>query len=447
MTPARLRTVAERREAGRQLRRVVPRGAHADWSLPAGRRDPVDTLADQATTRVASLIPVRNHRMAAGPLAFLRGAAAVMAADLAHTPATGLRVQACGDCHLANFGAFPSPEGNPVFDINDFDETLPAPFEWDVKRLATSLVLAGRQAGLGGRACRALAARMAAAYRGHMAALCAMPPLAAWRSRIDLPAAIAEIDDRRTRRQAEQRLAAAMDGADRGYGLLEPTETGWRIRERPGLVWHISAGELNAHKMFAHYLQTLDEDRRILLGRYALHDVAFKVVGIGSVGTFCAIGLFVSADGQPLLLQVKQAMASVLAPHAGASAYPQHGQRVVTGQRIMQTVNDLFLGWSRVGADGREFYIRRVKDARLADLGTMIEEHALRFTARLQGRTLARAHARSGDCAMLAGYLGEGEAFDDAIAGFADRYAGQTERDWHDFTAAIAAGRLEAHEP
>ncbi|HTU54986.1 MAG TPA: DUF2252 family protein, partial [Acetobacteraceae bacterium] len=289
----------------------------AEWSPPTDRRDPVEILIAQDRHRIPELVPVRYARMRADPFAFLRGAAAVMAADLGAMPATDLRLQACGDCHLANFGAFASPEGTPLFDVNDFDETLPAPFEWDVKRLATSLVLAGRVATKSGRECRRLARIAARSYRRHIARLAALSPLASWSSRIDLAKAIAAIEPGHLRRRLEKRLAVTLARASRHFGLVEQHQGGWRIREKPPLVYHFGHHELHARKAFASYAETLDEDRRVLLARYHLQDVAFKVVGIGSVGTFCAIGLFVSAAGAPLLLQIKEARESVLAPYAG----------------------------------------------------------------------------------------------------------------------------------
>ena len=425
------------------LRKVTPRAAHAEWAPAAQRRDPVQILIDQGATRLPALLPIRYARMRADPFAFLRGAAAVMAADLAHTPVSGLRMQACGDAHLANFGSYATPEGLPVFDLNDFDETLPAPFEWDVKRLATSLVVAGRVASMSGRKARQLAEASTRSYRRHMADLAAQPPVDAWSSRVDLAAAIAGIDSVHVRSRIETRLAKLLASGAAQFGLVQRDGERWRIRDKPPLVNHIDTHSMHARRAFALYASTLQEDRRVLLSRYRLQDVAFKVVGVGSVGTFCAIGLFVSRDGAPLLLQIKQAEASVLAPHAGPSAYANHGERVVTGQRMMQAATDVFLGWTTRPLAGRHFYVRRLKDARLADIGAMAQE-ALPFYAQLCGRTLARAHARAGDAAAVSAYLGRGAAFDEAIGAFADAYADQTERDWAALTAAIAAGRVVA---
>jgi uncharacterized protein (DUF2252 family) len=430
-------------ETGAAPRAAAARSAHAEWSPPAGRPDPVQILIDQGTERIQHLLPLRYGRMQADPFAFLRGAAAVMAADLAHSPASGLRVQSCGDCHLANFGSYATPEGMPVFDVNDFDETLPAPFEWDLKRLATSLAVAGRVASYPDPACRKLARAAVRSYRRHMAELARLSPVAAWSTRIDLVGAIAGVEDRRLRRRLEKRLHAVLASGHEQFGLVRQDGDRWRIEDKPPLVTHSEVHQLHAESAFASYAASLQEDRRVLLARHRLADVALKVVGIGSVGTFCAVGLFVAADTWPLLLQVKEAMPSVLAPYAGASAYANHGERVVVGQRMMQAATDVFLGWTDAPIEGRHFYVRRLKDSRLADIGTMIEE-ALPFYADLCGRTLARAHARSGDAAAIAGYIGRGTGFEQAVADFAMAYADQTQRDWESFRAAIAAGRIPA---
>jgi uncharacterized protein (DUF2252 family) len=437
--------IDERRAKGAEWRRQVPLSALAEWKPPANRADPVEVLIEQGKTRIQELLPVRYARMKRDPFAFLRGAAAVMAADLASGPAADLRVQACGDCHLGNFGAYATPEGTPVFDVNDFDETLPAPFEWDVKRLAASLAVAGRVAKASDRECRQLTRIATKSYRRHLEELALLSPLAAWSSRVDLDAAIADVDSKRIRNKIEQRREAVLRGAAEHYGLVEQKNGDWRIKEKPPLVRRLNHHELHAHQAFASYADTLQEDRRVLMQRYHRRDVAFKTVGVGSVGTFCAIGLFVADDGSPLLLQIKEAQASVLAPFAGASDYANHGERVVVGQRMMQAATDVFLGWTQKQVNGRYFYVRRLKDARLANVGAILEE-ALPYYARLCGQTLARAHARSGDAVALSGYMGDDSEFDKAIAEFAMAYADQTERDWHALLDAIKAGRISTEE-
>ncbi len=440
-----LRSVADRRAAGHALRSALSRSAHADGTPPAGRADPIAVLRAQEANRIADLWPLRHARMRADQFAFLRGAAAIMAADLGAMPATGLRVQACGDAHLANFGAFASSLGAPLFDVNDFDETLPAPFEWDVKRLATSLAVAGRVQGLGDKPCRALARRAAHAYRREMAQFAVVAPLDTWRSRIGLDEAIDDIGDREVRRAQRQRLTTAVQTARDAYRHLVAGGAALRLPERPPAIYRLSAHEGTAHAAFEAYQAGLEPERAVLLRRYQLRDVAFKAVGVGSVGTFCAIGLFATADGDTLLLQIKEAVTSVLEPYAAASLFAHHGQRVVVGQRMMQAEPDVFLGWTQ--AEGRHFYVRQLKDQRLAAIGTAIEAAALPFYARLCGRTLARAHARSGDAAEISGYLGDGETFDEAIGHFAIAYADQNDLDYQRFVAALSTGELAGATP
>ncbi len=450
MQVATVQPVSERREAGQALRKIVPRGVQAHWAPPPGRRDPVDILAETGHHRIASLLPIRYDRMRASPFAFFRGSAAIMAADLADTPVAGLWVQACGDCHLANFGTFASPEGTPVFDVNDFDETLPAPFEWDIKRLAASFAVDAQSRDLGDKAARTLAAAAVQAYRRHMNELARLAPLESWRSRIDVAAVVDGIGDPKLRARELRQLQTALEAGHAGYPkLIERSKGQWRIKEKPPLIFPLSGQRDDTHEIvartaFSSYTLSLPEERRILLDRYELADVAFKVVGVGSVGTFCAIGLFATRDDQTLLLQLKEAQTSVLAPFAGPSVYANQGQRVVVGQRIMQTVPDIFLGWTEDRGDDRQCYIRQLKDSRLALIGTGLAEDALLYHAMLCGVTLARAHARSGDPARIAGYLGTSSAFDSAIAAFALAYAVQTRADWRLFRAAIDAGRIEA---
>jgi uncharacterized protein (DUF2252 family) len=443
-------SIVERRQAGQNLRKLVPRRLHAGWVVPPNRPDPVQTLIETGRHRISGLSPIRYDRMRQSAFAFLRGAAAIMAADLAATPASGLMVQACGDCHSANFGIFASPHGTPVFDINDFDETLPAPFEWDLKRLATSFAVDGRTRALPPKACRDIARTVTAAYREHMAELALLDPLVAWRSRVDAVGVFAGIDDARLRERELRRLHEASTAAQRGYPrLLERRRGGWRIRAHPPLVMPLTEQDDDTHELaartaFASYAATLPQERAALLGRYRLADLAFKVAGIGSVGTFCALGLFTTADDNVLLLQLKEAQISVLAPFAGRSIYANQGKRVVTGQRLMQTVADVFLGWTQDAGDDRHCYVRQLKDQRMAMLGTPLSDAALPYHALLCGRALARAHARSGDAARIAGYMGNGSAFDTAIAGFATAYATQTDRDFRLFLEAIKAGVIEA---
>ena len=442
--------IAERRNIGRQLRKMVPRSQHAGWQPSAHRRDPVQVLVETGRHLLSHLAPLRYQRMAASAFAFLRGSAAIMAADLAGTPTSGLHVQSCGDCHLANFGVFAASDGAPVFDVNDFDETLPAPFEWDLKRLATSFAVDARGRSLPERVYRHLARVVVQSYRVQMNALALLDPRAAWHHRIDVMELLNGIEDPRLRARALQQLATATEAGRRGYPrLLHRRQGEWRIRPRPPLLVPLTGQaddthEIAARAAFDSYKTTIAPDRRLLLNRYRLADLAFKVVGIGSVGTFCAIGLFTTAEGATLLLQLKEARDSVLAPYAGSSHYGNQGQRVVVGQRIMQSESDMFLGWTQDHADDQHCYVRQFKDGRLAVIGSDFAEQATPHHAILCGVALARAHARSGDAARIAGYMGSGGAFNAAVADFAIAYAEQVERDYLLFLEAIKAGAIEA---
>ncbi|WP_099347190.1 DUF2252 domain-containing protein [Acetobacter aceti] len=454
--PSPLLSRKERHKKGQALRQLVSRSSHAEWSPARNRSDPLALLTQQNTHRITSLIPVRYDRMRASPFAFLRGAAIVMAADLAGTPTSGLTVQACGDCHLANFGSYASPEGIPVFDINDFDETFRAPFEWDIKRLGTSFVLAGLETGLSSHRAHALAEIMAQTYCMEMRRLSQLSPLQVWLNRIDLKGAIAHFEDAKTRRATETLLKTRLDSIKTGFGLIADDRNAPSLHEKPPLVMRLPDQDDATRQAFARYVATQPPERLALLKHYALRDVIFKVVGVGSVGTFCAIGLFTTADNEPLLLQIKESQESVLAPYAGPAVHIHNqGERVVTGQRIMQAVSDSFLGWTHsVGDDGelseddahlpenesrRQFYVRRVKDTRLAAIGADFAQEGLKDYAKLCARALARAHARSGDPVTISAYLGKGASFSAAIAAFSVAYAAQTKKDWKNFVAATTS--------
>ena len=392
-------------------------------------------LAATDRTRIPELVPVRYQRMLASPFAFLRGAAAVMAADLAHQARAGIPVQACGDCHLMNFGAFATPEDHIIFDINDFDETLPgADFTVDLKRLAASVAVAALAAGHSKKQARAIAAAAADAYRSKMHALAALSPMQIWHDRIDLAQEIDRIGDRalRGRLHAIVTRMAGRTEQDDNFPHLVKGKTA-KIQDRPPSIYHFGKADarhrVDAEGVFSGYEKCLAPERRALLRRYVLKDVAFKVVGVGSVGTFCAIGLFMSGDGAPLFLQIKQAGTSVLerlAPHF--KGHP--GERVVEGQRMMQAASDVFLGWTDDRKSRRHFYVRQLKNRHLGSVAELVEQRALIHYASLCGRTLARAHARSADPAMIAGYMGKGDAMDDALASFAMVYAKRTKRDY-----------------
>ena len=426
-------TVAERYQRGLGLRRKTPREKHADLLGP--NRDPVAILAAGDRTRVPELVPVRYERMLASPFAFLRGAAAVMAEDLRHQTTAGIPVQACGDCHLMNFGAFATPEDNILFDINDFDETLPGvDFTVDVKRLAASVAVAALAAGFPNKRARAAAAATSEAYRTRIRALAKLSPLEIWHSRIELVREIKRIEDRALRKKLHAILTKAgkrLEQDDNFPHLVQGKQP--RIADEPPLIYHFNRKRdirhrVDAEYIFASYQKRLPPEHLCLFQRYTLKDTAFKAVGVGSVGTFCAIGLFTSGDGAPLFLQIKEAGQSVLT-RLGPKFGGHPGRRVVEGQRTMQAASDLFLGWTEDDASNRHFYLRQLKNRRLGSISELVEETALVNYARLCGRTLARAHARSADPAILAGYVGKNDAFDDALASFAMAYAARTQSD------------------
>jgi uncharacterized protein (DUF2252 family) len=438
MVKSPLGTPIERYKQGTRLRKKSPREAHAELRGPADR-DAVAILAQTDRMRLPELVPVRYQRMLVSPFTFLRGAAAVMAEDLRHQPSAGIAVQACGDCHLMNFGAFATPEQNILFDINDFDETLPGvDFTVDLKRLAASVAVAALAAGLSSKRARAISAATGEAYRSQMHGLAKRTPLEIWHSRIELAREIDRIDHRPLRRELRSIIAKASDHLaedDNFPHLVNDKGKGKQVRiaDRPPLIYHFTnkgdaRHHVDARRAFDAYVSRLAPDRRCLLDRYALQDIAFKVVGVGSVGTFCAIGLYMCGDGTPLFLQIKEAGKSVL--ERLASKFNGHqGQRVVEGQRVMQAASDVFLGWTEDAASHRYFYVRQLKNRRLGSVGELVEEQALASYAQLCGRTLARAHARSADPAVLAGYMGKSDALDSALASFAMAYAVRTHDD------------------
>ena len=374
-----------------------------------------------------------------------------MAADLAKTPATGLRVQACGDCHLFNFGAFATPERNLIFDINDFDETLPAPWEWDIKRLATSFVLAGRDNRYDAADSRAPAAAVVRAYRERLAELAEMTVLEAWYSKRDFLKMIEETDDPELRELREKRVKKLQSrtAIDHDYpNLVEHDGDRPRIKDDPPYIFHIPEMATEEWRQMCaealrSYRDSLPHDRHVLFDKYRYVDLAMKVVGVGSVGTVCLVALFLAEDNDPLFLQIKQANASVLEPYAGKSEYEHHGQRVVVGQRLTQSASDIFLGWT-TGRFGRQFYLRQLRDMKFKPMIEIYKpKHMVEF-AGCCGQALANAHARSGDAATLSGYLGNANNFDEAVADFAVAYADQTERDHATLADAVRSGKIEA---
>lgn len=449
-------SVEERRAAGKTLRNKVPRHSHGEWKAPEHRRDPVDLLIEQNESRIPQLVPIRFGRMLQTPFTFFRGAAAIMAADLAGTPASGIRVQACGDAHLLNFGAFATPERNVVFDINDFDETLPAPWEWDVKRLTASIAIAGRQLEHSDSASTQAVKATARSYREKMADYASMRAFEVWYDKIDMERFTQEVSgeveegDKRAdmirKRLAEARKKSTPEVLFPKFVRHQGDEP--RIVDEPPLIFHPPAKEAPGLErafveQIAQYRDSLPEHVRILFDRFRYCDVAIKVVGIGSVGTNCAIMLFMAGDDDPIFLQVKEASASVLEPYAGRSLHKHHGERVVAGQHLMQSASDVLLGWV-TGADGKDRYVRQLRDTKLSAVVEGFDESDLRAYGRMCGWALARAHARSGDAAMISGYMGSSEAFDDAICEFSMEYADQNRRDHRALLKAVREGRVQA---
>ena len=448
--PAHLRTRAERNEAGRALRVSCPRESQAGFRAAEDRPDPIELLIRSSEGRIEHLVPIRYGRMLASPFAFYRGAASVMAADLARTPCTGIGVQACGDAHLVNFGAFATPERRIVFDINDFDETYPAPWEWDLKRLAASFVIAGRHNGHKASECRAAAAAVVTHYRDRLRELAEMPMLSAWSSYIDFQKMIDASEDEDLKRRHHKLLTKARqrDAAAEFVNLAHIEGGQPRIKDMPPLIYHPDDRREpgfteGVRENIGRYRDSLPVERHVLFDRYELADVAVKVVGVGSVGTLCAVALLFAAEDDPLFLQIKEARESVLAPYVDYPGFATNGERVVLGQRLMQAASDLFLG-HLVSTTGRHLYVRQLRDVKIKpQVEIFTAQNMLRY-ARATGHALARAHARSGDAALIAGYIGKGEVFADAVAEFAVDYAGQNERDHAALVAAVRAGRIEA---
>lgn len=438
--------VQELVDDGRSRRDVVSRGSHAEWVPAADRLDPVEMLVASNEGRLEELVPIRFGRMALSPFAFLRGSAAVMAADLAKVPTTGLGVQACGDCHLMNFGLFATPERNVVFGLNDFDETLPGPWEWDLKRLVASIVVAARDVRLDDDQASLAAAAAMRAYRERMWHFAEMSPLDVWYDRIDLARVIERAPDKAARKRAENLDRRARGRvAEHLFPKLATSEGGrLHIADQPPLIYHPS--ELNlelALAFFDTYRASLARDRVLLFDRYRLVDTAVKVVGVGSVGTRCLVALFTSLDGHPLILQVKEAGRSVLEAYVDHQEVTHNGERVVIGQHLMQPASDIFLGWGRGPAGGLDFYVRQLRDMKVSIALTDDVATHIRY-AQYCGLALARAHANTGSAAAIAGYLGTGDKADKSFTQFALGYADQTERDHRALVEAIDSGRIPA---
>jgi len=460
--PGRSPEVVARAERGKAARAAVPRTTHGEWTPPAGRRDPIELLQEQAADRVQELLPIRYGRMLNSAFAFYRGAAYLMAADLAGEPRTGLDVQLCGDAHLSNFGAFAAPDRRLIFTLNDFDETLAGPFEWDLKRLVASFAVAGRDRGFDAKQRQKVNMTVTRSYREAMHGFAAMGTLELWYARIELDEialmGAAHVTSKQQKRfeknldktrskdsmRAFAKLTTVVDGRARFVSeppLLTPVEE---------LVGSDRRAELDAYvrKVLSGYGRTLPSDRRRLLGRFRYADAARKVVGVGSVGTRAWVLLLLGRDGgDPLILQFKEAQASVLEPFLGRSEFDHHGRRVVEGQRLMQAASDILLGWVRTpDFEGvpRDFYVRQLWDSKGSALVEQMEPNIMALYAQLCGRALAKAHARSGDSIAIAAYLGKSTRLDRALADFAEAYADQNERDHRALAEAVASGRIDA---
>jgi uncharacterized protein (DUF2252 family) len=455
-------TPAERAATGKAARAIAPRTAHGEWAPAADRPDPVELLEEQAASRVQELVPIRYGRMLVSPFTFFRGAAYPMAADLAGAPRTGLEVQLCGDAHLSNFGAFAGPDRRLMFSINDFDETLPGPFEWDVKRLAASFAVAGRDRGFDAEQRQTINVMVTRAYREAIRSFAGMSNLDLWYSRIDVDEIAAFVSQHaggKQRKVFERNVAKAQskDSMKAFTKLTEVVDGERRIAGDPPLIVPIEevASSLEPAELeeflrgvIRSYRRTLSPDRRRLLERYRYAHAARKVVGVGSVGARAWIVLMLGRDeSDPLFLQLKEAQASVLEPFLGKSTFNHHGQRVVEGQRLTQAASDIMLGWIRLDdVDGfsRDFYMRQLWDGKGSAIVETMNPKVMTFYAQLCGHTLAKAHARSGDAIAIASYLGGGDSFDRALASFAEAYADQNERDYDALQAAVASDRVAA---
>jgi Uncharacterized protein conserved in bacteria (DUF2252) len=456
---------AERATHGKAARRAAPRSRHGRWEPAEDRCDPIELLEQQASTRVPELIPIRYGRMLVSPFTFFRGAAYLMAADLADEPRSGLETQLCGDAHLSNFGTFAGPDRQLVFGLNDFDETLPGPFEWDVKRLVASFEVAGRDRRFGHKQRKSISLAVARAYREAIRRFCELPALELWYIQIDrsIEQSVEQWASRLNHEQLERferdiAKARAKDSLRAFDKLTHLVDGRPQIICSPPLIVPIEdlAGtddperiEGAVQELVGDYRRSLPGDRRHLLERYHYAHAARKVVGVGSVGTRAWIMLMLGRDdGDPLFLQIKEAQASVLEPFLGESQLPNHGQRVVEGQRLMQAASDIMLGWVRttewVDGEDRDFYVRQLWDGKGSVPVDVLDRVSLRSYGELCGWALARAHARGGDAIAIASYLGSGDAFDRAMASFATRYADQNERDYLALVSAVEAGRVEA---
>ncbi|MBW1657557.1 DUF2252 domain-containing protein [Flavobacterium quisquiliarum] len=441
---------AERYDKGAAIRKTVPRSSHQEWTVPEDREDPIAVLIKTSIGRIEDLLPIRYRRMIESPFAFYRGAAAIMAADLVNTPNTGMQLQLCGDCHLMNFGGFATPERKLVFDINDFDETFHGPWEWDVKRLATSFAIAGKWRKFSSKECKEFAWQAADSYKRHMLEYSKLSALQIWYADLDLAELIELGKDEELKEFQQKRIKKAAESTAHEKEFAKMTYLDGvraRIKDDPPLIYHPSGTDENytlreAKVIHKRYIESLPEDKQVLLSRYTMHDFAIKVVGVGSVGTLCGISLLMSATGEPIFLQFKEARKSVLEANVeNKPKYKHQGERIVMGQKLMQSASDMFLGWTNDDR-GRFFYIRQLRDAKIKPVIEIMKVDNMADYAKACGWALARAHARSGDPSMLSGYIGNNNEFANAVSKFSMLYAHQNELDYNKLVEAVKEGRL-----
>jgi uncharacterized protein (DUF2252 family) len=441
---------AERFDKGSAIRKITPRSSHQEWNPAENREDPVEILIKTSIGRVESLLPLRYSRMMESPFTFFRGSAAIMAADLVQTPNTGIDLQLCGDCHLMNFGGFATPERKLVFDINDFDETFPGPWEWDLKRLASSFVVAGKWRKFPDRTCKEFAWNVADSYKRHMLDYSKLSALQIWYADIDLSELIERGDDEDIKSFQQKRIKKASEytAHEKEFAKMTYQEgSKAKIKDDPPLIYHPTGEEgerilREAEAVHKRYMQSLSDDKKVLLSRYTLQDIAIKVVGVGSVGTLCGISLLMSATGEPIFLQFKEARKSVLESNVKTKGkYTHQGERIVMGQKMMQSASDMFLGWTKDDRD-KFFYIRQLRDAKVKPVLEIMKPKNMADYAKACGWALARAHARTGDPSLLSGYIGKSNEFANAISKFSMAYADQNESDYNKMLEAIKEGRL-----
>lgn len=433
---------------GKKIRDQVPRTSQGDFTLSPKRPTILQAINASNHDRVPELIPIRCGRMSVSPFAFYRGTADIMARDLSILPHTSLHVQAMGDCHLMNFGGFATPERNLIFDANDFDETLPAPWEWDIKRLATSFVLAARHNNMRETDAKQMAIDLVLAYRTAMAEYVQMNTLDLWYMKFEMQ----DLLNKARSEKVKTMLRDAMDKAQKStqekvfYKITQSVLGNFEIQDQHPLIYHpidLVKQKKMVHAFLERYLETLQDDRRFLFSQYRVIDIALKVVGVGSVGTRCLVALMMNAKDEPLFMQIKEARNSVLEAYTGKSQYKHNGERVVQGQRLVQAASDMFLGWS-TGLENRHYYLRQLRDRKIAPDVEHFDKEVMAAYAGLCGRVLARAHAKTGPGDVISGYLGKSDIVDEAIGKFAVAYADQTEKDYNDFMKAIKAGKLKA---